>query len=160
MAYLTAGTVLSMGGAVSEPMYVVVDGSPFTGGIDNINPNSVETVEVLKGPNASIYGMQGGAGVMVITTRQNDSNSFESNNRSALGSLQFTPKGFYKAREFYSPKYENTTIFWSPELITNKDGNASFEYYNADGHGTYRLVIEGIDNAGNVGRQVYRYKVE
>ena len=53
-----------------------------------------------------------------------------------------------------------STIYWQPELITDKDGNASFEYYNADRTGNYRVVIEGIDNKGNIGRQIYRYKVE
>ena len=168
--FLATGTVITMGKTVAEPMYVIVDGSPASGNIDNINPRVVETIEVLKGANASIYGNNGGAGVIVITTRQGTAAS-ESTNTSYLGSLKFKPKGFYKAREFYSPKYENTvrannrpdlrsTIFWNPELVTDKDGNTSFEYYNADGKGSYRLVIEGIDNAGNIGRQVYRYRVE
>jgi len=47
-----------------------------------------------------------------------------------------------------------------PELTTDKDGSASFEYYNSDGKGSYRIVMEGIDDKGNIGRQVYRYKVE
>ena len=170
--YLPSNIVMANGGTVVEPMYIILDGSQYSAtgrGIDDINPNSVETVEILKGANASIYGINGGAGVMIITTRR--TNFVERNDVTALGSLAFRVKGFYIAREFYSPKYDNvseknnqpdlrTTIFWVPELATNKDGNASFEYYNADGHGTYRLVVEGIDNAGNIGRQVYRYKVE
>ncbi len=170
--YMPTNIVLSAGSSVVEPMYVILDGSPYTltsTGINDINPNTVETVEILKGANASIYGMNGGAGVMIITTRRNG--VAVNSNTTALGSLAFRARGFYKAREFYSPKYENTTaandrrdlrstIFWAPEVVTNKDGFASFEYYNADGRGTYRVVIEGIDEKGNVGRQVYRYKVE
>jgi hypothetical protein len=45
-------------------------------------------------------------------------------------------------------------------VVTHNDGNTSFEYYNADCSGTYRLVIEGIDENGNIGRQVYRYSVK
>jgi hypothetical protein len=90
----------------------------------------------------------------------------------AMGILPITVQGYYKAREFYSPKYESnitnnhpdlrSTIYWKPELTTNKDGNASFDFYNADvnGTGTYRIVLEGIDEKGNIGRQVYRYRVE
>ena len=89
---------------------------------------------------------------------------------ASIGILPITPKGYYKAREFYAPKYDHTensfnredlrsTIYWKPELVTDKDGNASFDYYNADGTGSYRLIIEGIDENGNLGRQVYRYKV-
>ena len=166
--YLNTNTIIQSTGESSEPMYVILDGSPLSGSIDEINPREVETVELLKGPNASIYGMYGGAGVLVITMRNSAIDVVEA--KSTLGSLVFRAKGFYKAREFYSPKYETTTndgrrdlrntIFWAPELQTNKDGEASFEFYNADGAGTYRVVIEGIDNAGNIGRQVYRYKVE
>ena len=166
--YLNTSTVVQGAGQSSEPMYVVLDGSQLSGSIDEINPREVETVELLKGPNASIYGMNGGAGVLVITLRNKTADVVEL--KSTLGSLVFRANGFYKAREFYSPKYEATTnngrrdlrstIFWVPELQTNKDGDASFEFYNADGRGTYRIVIEGIDNAGNIGRQVYRYKVE
>jgi hypothetical protein len=80
-------------------------------------------------------------------------------------------KGFYKARTFYSPKYTaanvnanipdyRTTIFWEPNIVTSATGEASFSYFNADTRGIYRVTIEGIDANGNLGRQVYRYKVE
>jgi uncharacterized protein YfaS (alpha-2-macroglobulin family) len=52
------------------------------------------------------------------------------------------------------------TIFWTPGLATDKDGNASFEFYNSDDKGSYRVIIEGIDANGNPGRAIYRYKVE
>ena len=53
-----------------------------------------------------------------------------------------------------------STIYWAPELVTDKEGNASIEFNNADGRGTYRVVIEGVDEKGNIGRQVLNYKVE
>ncbi|MBS1526848.1 MAG: TonB-dependent receptor plug domain-containing protein [Bacteroidetes bacterium] len=168
--YLQTAVVLSGGQQVAEPMYVVVDGTPVDRNIDLIAPISVETVEILKGTNASIYGVVGGAGVIVITTRTQAADQRGTEAVLRPGNLEFSPKGFYKAREFYSPKYEvnlgssrpdlRSTIYWQPELATDKDGNASFEYYNADGTGTYRVLIEGIDDKGNIGRQVYRYKVE
>ena len=53
-----------------------------------------------------------------------------------------------------------STISWNPNIITDKDGKASFEYFNNDTKGTYRVVIEGIDDDGNLGRQVYKYEVK
>jgi TonB-dependent SusC/RagA subfamily outer membrane receptor len=171
-AYVKGSVGSGGGGMVPNPMLLVVDGSIVRASLDNYNTNDIETVEVLTGANASIYGVDGGPGVLVITTRQAGGGTpvTGSQSSSALGTLQFTPKGFYKAREFYSPKYMHadnaktpdlrSTIFWKPEVVTDKDGNASFDFYNADGKGVYRLVIEGIDNAGNIGRQVYTYKVE
>lgn len=170
--YNHVSTVMQGTSMVREPMYVIVDGSPMDmsqGSIDMINPLAVETVELLSGSNASIYGVNGGAGVLVITTRRKTAD-IGGSSTGTLGSLSFRLHGFYLGREFYSPKYDvkstsnkpdlRSTILWLPELATDKDGNALFEYYNSDGQGTYRIVIEGIDDKGNIGRQVYRYKVE
>ena len=41
------------------------------GGISDINPNDVETISVLKGPNAAaLYGSRAGNGVILITTKR------------------------------------------------------------------------------------------
>ncbi|TKC57252.1 SusC/RagA family TonB-linked outer membrane protein [Pedobacter hiemivivus] len=51
------------------PLYVV-DGAPFEGDIQAINPSDVESVTVLKdAAAASIYGTRSANGVIVITTR-------------------------------------------------------------------------------------------
>lgn len=51
------------------PLYVV-DGVPFEGQINSLNPNDVASVTVLKDAAAtSIYGSRGANGVIVITTR-------------------------------------------------------------------------------------------
>jgi hypothetical protein len=172
VAYLKESLVVAQGAAQSEPMLLVVDGIVMTqGSLDAINPNSVETVEILKRNNAAIYGTAGGAGVIVVTTRQGTSSSGTGSKEMSPGVYSFTPNGLYKAKEFYSPQYDvnqpasklpdaRTTIFWKPDVVTGADGSAAFNFFNADGAGTYRVVIEGIDSKGNLGRQVYKYKVE
>ena len=76
--------------------------------------------------------------------------------------------GFYKARDFFPTKFDYITsnepghyptIFWKPDLITDEHGNASFSFFNA-GKGIYRIVIEGMDDYGNLARHVYTYKVQ
>ena len=84
--------------------------------------------------------------------------------------VTITPKGYYKSRVFYSPKYDQknvqgvtdlrSTIYWNPNIITDKNGLANFDFYNAGSPGTYKAVIEGIDNEGNIGRLVMRYEVK
>lgn len=50
---------------------IVVDNFPYTGDIDNINPNDVESITVLKDADAaSIWGAYSGNGVIVITTKK------------------------------------------------------------------------------------------
>jgi len=172
--YLESARTVVGGSIVNDRMLVIVDGvsSPVSSmgvNLEDFSPAGIETIEVLKGQNASVYGIQGAGGVLVITTKQTMLAPVL--HTTGIGTLQFSRVGFYKAREFYSPKYENitssadqpdlrSTIFWKPELVTDKDGNASVDFYNADTPGNYRVVVEGMDDKGNIGRQVYRYKVE
>ncbi|MFC5282018.1 SusC/RagA family TonB-linked outer membrane protein [Pedobacter alpinus] len=56
--------------AESEPL-VVVDNFPYSGDINNINPNDIESVSILKdAAAASIWGARAGNGVIVITTKK------------------------------------------------------------------------------------------
>lgn len=50
---------------------IVVDNFPYEGDINNINPNDVESVTILKdAAAASIWGVRAGNGVIVITTKK------------------------------------------------------------------------------------------
>lgn len=52
----------------SDPLYIV-DGVPV-GGIDYLNPNDIESINVLKdAASAAIYGARGANGVVLITTK-------------------------------------------------------------------------------------------
>lgn len=54
----------------TEPLYVV-DGVPMSGGINFLNPNEIESMEILKDASASaIYGSRASNGVIMITTRK------------------------------------------------------------------------------------------
>jgi TonB-linked SusC/RagA family outer membrane protein len=56
--------------ANDQPL-IVVDNFPYSGDINNINPNDVESVTVLKdAAAASIWGVRAGNGVIVITTKK------------------------------------------------------------------------------------------
>jgi TonB-dependent SusC/RagA subfamily outer membrane receptor len=65
-----SGTSIKISGSSSlnastEPLFVV-DGI-IVNSIEDISPQSVKSIEVLKGPDASVYGMRGANGVIVIT---------------------------------------------------------------------------------------------
>ncbi|GEO03416.1 SusC/RagA family TonB-linked outer membrane protein [Adhaeribacter aerolatus] len=56
-------------GANNSPL-VVVDGVPYGGNLSDINPNDVESIEVLKdASSAAIYGSRGANGVILVTTK-------------------------------------------------------------------------------------------
>src|SRR5436190_6451970 len=56
--------------ASNDPLYVL-DGIPMAGGIGDLNPRDIESVEVLKDASATaIYGSRGANGVVLLTTRK------------------------------------------------------------------------------------------
>lgn len=59
--------------ASTSPL-IVVDGVPFSnlgGSINDINPNDIESIEILKDASAvAIYGTRGSSGVILITTKR------------------------------------------------------------------------------------------
>src|SRR5216117_2895103 len=59
--------------ASNDPIYVL-DGIPMSGGIGDLNPNDIGSIEILKDASATaIYGARGASGVVLITTKQGKS---------------------------------------------------------------------------------------
>ncbi|MGB2734277.1 MAG: TonB-dependent receptor plug domain-containing protein, partial [Saprospiraceae bacterium] len=56
--------------AGNDPLYVV-DGIPLSAGYDDINPNDIQSLEVLKDATATaIYGARGANGVVLVSTKR------------------------------------------------------------------------------------------
>ncbi len=56
--------------ASNDPLYIV-DGFPFNGSFNSINPNDIESLTILKDASAtSLYGNKAANGVVVITTKK------------------------------------------------------------------------------------------
>ena len=54
----------------NDPLYVV-DGYPISTGINNINPNDIASIDILKDASATaIYGIRAANGVVIITTKR------------------------------------------------------------------------------------------
>jgi len=54
----------------SNPL-IVVDGFPISGSLATVNPNDIESIEVLKdAASAAIYGSRGAFGVILVTTKK------------------------------------------------------------------------------------------
>jgi len=159
--------------SINQQMQIVLDGMYMEAeALSMINPFDVETVEVLRGVGTTaIYGSRGSGGVLVITTKRGDSAGY---NRELYtpGIVTHSPQGYYEVREFYAPDYHapldsladmkdlRTTIHWAPNIITNEEGVAAFEFYTAETPGTYRIVVEGLDVDGRLGRAVHYITVE
>ena len=150
----------------SRPMLIVIDGKIQTNGSLSIPTRNIEMVEILKSAGyTSAYGGQGSDGVIVITSKKHDPFALPF---VPHGIVNYAAVGYSYNREFYSPKYvkednkpdHRTTVFWEPNLITDKNGIANISYFNTDVPGTYRIVIEGIDVNGSLARKVLTYEVK
>jgi hypothetical protein len=153
-------------------MTIIVDGVllPRTTSLNEVNPKDIYSIEVLKsGGLLALYGSNAPGGALVITMKHGGEGTAYFTEATPNGIVTFPFAGFYKAKAFYSPKYEHktdgppdtrSTIYWNPNILTDKDGKASIEYFNNDSKGVYRIVVEGIDDDGKLGRQVSRYEVK
>lgn len=62
--------------SVSNEPLIVVDGVPFPGNLNSINPNDIESLNVLKdAASTSLYGSSAANGVILITTKRGKKNS-------------------------------------------------------------------------------------
>ncbi|MDR0866780.1 MAG: TonB-dependent receptor [Candidatus Symbiothrix sp.] len=56
--------------AINDPL-IVLDGIPFPGSINDIDPNSIKSIDILKDASATaIYGSRGANGVILISTNR------------------------------------------------------------------------------------------
>ena len=72
------------------------------------------------------------------------------------------PLGYQLPVEFYAPKYDNmakkseevpdlrTTLFWTPRIVSDEQGKASFSFYTSDQPGNYFITVEGISDKGEI----------
>ncbi len=61
----------------SDPLYII-DGIPSDGGLNAINPNDIETIDIMKDASAAaIYGSRASNGVVIITTRRGKIGKFQ-----------------------------------------------------------------------------------
>jgi TonB-linked SusC/RagA family outer membrane protein len=85
--------------ANNEPL-LVIDGIIYYGGLDEINPNDIEQIDVLKdASSAAVYGAKSAAGVILITTKKGvmDKPSIQFN--ASIGAATLSKK-----EEVYNPE--------------------------------------------------------
>ena len=159
------------------PVAIFLDGMQIEATfLNNIVPTDVESVEIFLIDQLGLVNRTYGTnGVLSIYSKKDAKKPVSADDLKKLfppnNVLTFNPQGFIKSREFYSPKYLTpesrttgsdlrTTAYWNPRIFTDKEGKMSFEFYNGDNKGNFKATVEGTDIDGNLGRFIYRYKVE
>ncbi|MEO8583360.1 MAG: SusC/RagA family TonB-linked outer membrane protein [Flavitalea sp.] len=121
---------------------IVVDNFPYEGSLDNINPNDVENITILKdAAAASIWGARASNGVIVITTKKGKLNTgpvinFNSNITTTN-----------KKDLYYLPVMKSTDIIDIEELLFNNGAYDNDFLYNPSA--PHSPVVELLNKARN-----------
>lgn len=144
--------------AGNSPLYVV-DGFPIVGGINNINPNEIESFSILKGASAAaLYGSRAANGVVLITTKQAKPGKTSIQFSATYGIAKVPQKGRAKlmnAKEFLQDrksifedkiKYEGYTggipeLYQNPDAYTGKSTDWYEELLQPAGQNSYNLTL-------------------
>lgn len=108
--------------STNEPLYVV-DGFPSTEGL-NINPNDIESMQILKDASATaIYGARGANGVVMITTKRGKSGENRISYNGYIGAQKVqNPFTFIHAKEYMN--LQNSLY----QEIEGQEGNPNGAY--------------------------------
>ncbi len=88
---------------------IVVDGYPIQGSLATVNPNDIESLEVLKdAASAAVFGSRGANGVILVTTKKGKSGK---------------PKFSYHGYTNISNKYRDNILTTGPEWADKIDAN-------------------------------------
>ncbi len=158
---VTIRGVGSLGGAGTQPLYLLDNAPVEASTLLNISPRDIANVDVFKDPaKTAIFGAQGANGVIAVYTKTGSGFG-----RSVGGTLVTNYGGYSVPKEFYIPKYDTktvensvkdarATIYWNPILSTDDNGQAKVEFFNSDLAKKQLIIIEGITLDGRLARLV------
>jgi TonB-linked SusC/RagA family outer membrane protein len=132
--------------ASNDPLYIV-DGMPYDGPVNAINPNDVESMTVLKdAASSAIYGARGANGVVIITTKKGRDQDAEIKFDAKWGSnsrlipqydvidnpAQYYELGFrqlYNAELYAGKSADDAYAFATANLFNPSNGGLGYQVY-------------------------------
>lgn len=128
----------------SSPL-IVIDGVPFTGTIEDLDPVSVTNTSIIKDAAAiALYGSRAANGVIFINTNQlknpNNKQNIDIDNNIGVGDI-----GNRLRTNFRDDAY------WQPKLKTNAEGKASFKTTFPDDITSWRTFAIAITDQKQTG---------
>ncbi|GAA4326197.1 SusC/RagA family TonB-linked outer membrane protein [Mucilaginibacter gynuensis] len=144
LSFNSVGTRISVRGqstikSNADPL-IVVDGFPYNEPIENLNPNDVESISILKdAAAASIWGAKAGNGVIVITTRRG------LNNKPMQISLNTNVTVGKRPDLYYRPRMSTSDYIDIEKRLFGEDYYTGLE--NAGNHPPLSPVVELLIDA-------------
>src|SRR5580700_1746814 len=124
------GNANSISDNLDQPL-VVLDGIPFSGNVNDIDPDNIASLDILKDASATaIYGSRASGGVILITTK-----------RGRVGKAQITYNGYYGI----SSVLKDLRVFNGKEYAQFKQDAAT---YNSATPGTTAYPLTAAEDSG------------
>ena len=123
--------------------------------LDFIPMTEIARVDIFKTGQTVLWGSAGGGGVISITTKSGDSESFKFSSGPTVH-RSVVPLGYQRAEEFEkADAYRNRrTVYWNPLLLSD---TCSFRL--GDTPGTYLVVVEGVTSVGRLVHEEIPFEV-
>ena len=157
--------------ASQEPLFIV-DGAPYEGDLNNINPNDIESMTVLKdAASNALYGARGANGVIIITTKRAKGRDaivtvdakWGVNSRATKDYDYITDPGQYYETHYHAlySKFlsdgqtaAHAMILANNQLVSSEEGGLGYNVFTVP-NGQYMIGSNGRMNpAATLGRRV------
>ena len=136
----------------NDPLYII-DGVPTKSGMHELNPNDIESIQVLKdAASASIYGSRAANGVIIITTKKGAEGKIRVDLDASVAVQSYTNRmHVLDAKQFGQ-------VMWQAYVNDNMNPNTNalgYHYdwgYNAQGYPILNAITMSkyLDDAGTV----------
>jgi TonB-linked SusC/RagA family outer membrane protein len=148
--------------AGNDPL-IIVDGAPYEGGWNNLNPSDVASVTVLKdAASNALYGARGANGVILVTTKKADAGNavitldakWGNNHRIVRDYQRIKNAGQYYETHYAALYNYNVNVLGLTPQAANTAANATLSKGSADGGLGYisYAVPEGQNLIGTNGK--------
>jgi hypothetical protein len=151
--------ILVNGAQINPDVGDLQETSPDIAYLNTLNPKNIDFIEVLKGGDGARYGIRGGNGVILVTTKNiptDEKTSQQQNNlktfyatgilKPALFPITTYPEDDTKPETFIEAP---STLFWSGNYFTDVP-NSTLTFYTSDVPGTYKVYVSGITIHGDI----------
>lgn len=108
----------------------------------------IDRVEMIDAQNFKPFGVEWKSGIIAIYSKEGSMQNYE----SALVTEVWLP-GFQEQEVFVSPNYAETrkdgydartTLYWNPDITTNRKGRVKISFYNSDEAKNMQICVEGM----------------
>lgn len=138
--------LMNVRGYDAAPLLVIDGVARPNMNLNNINPNDIESISLLKDASASIYGINADGGVIIVTTKQGKTGKTKVDYSGYYGIK--SPTGMPKTVDSYTLRLMENEMSqnWGGNIIYTDDELQKWKEGNLPGYGDYNWMDKILKN--------------